>query len=78
MLLFLKKIRRELGKYLKSLRETRRMSLNEVVAYLSLHRVKCSKSNLGRLETEESAVRSDILAGLSLIYEVSVEEILYL
>tara|TARA_B100001989_G_C24323707_1_gene356414 strand:- start:114 stop:278 length:165 start_codon:yes stop_codon:yes gene_type:complete len=53
------------------------MSLNEVVAYLSLHKVKCSKSNLGRIEQENSPVRSDILAGLALVYELSVDEILY-
>lgn len=53
------------------------MSLNEVVAYLSLYKVQCSKSNLNRIEVENSQVRSDILAGLALIFEVSTDSIVY-
>ena len=72
-----KKIRRNLGKYIKKLREERNMSLNEVVAYLSLHKIKCSKSNLGRIEQENSPVRSDILAGLALIWSMKTDDIVY-
>lgn len=53
------------------------MSLNEVVAYLSLHRIKCSKSNLNRIENSDSPIRSDILAGLALIFEISSDSIIY-
>jgi transcriptional regulator with XRE-family HTH domain len=73
----MKQIRRSVGKYLKKLREERRMSLNEVIAYLQLHRIKCSKSNLGRIEQEDSFPRSDVLAGLALIYEVDTDSVLY-
>ena len=72
-----KKIRPNLGRYIKKLRESKNMSLNEVVAYLSLHKVRCSKSNLGRIEQEISTIRSDILAGLSVVLEVSADELLY-
>ncbi len=77
MLLRMAKIRRNIGKHLKMLRIQRRMTLNEVVAYLSLHRIKCSKSNLNRIELENSHPRSDILAGLGLIYEVSTDSLVY-
>lgn len=72
------KIRRNIGKHLKKLRSDRKMTLNEVVAYLSLYRIKCSKSNLDRLELENSPPRADVLAGLALIYEVTTDEIVYM
>lgn len=53
------------------------MSLNEVVAYLSLYRIECSKSNLNRIEIENTPVRSDILAGLALIFETTSDSIIY-
>lgn len=53
------------------------MPLNEVVAYLSYHRVECSKSNLNRIEIENSPIRSDILAGLALIFDISTDEMVY-
>ena len=72
-----KQIRRSIGKYLRQLREERKMPLNEVVAYLSLHRIKCSKSNLARIEQENAPCRSDILAGLALIFEVTTDSIVF-
>ena len=53
------------------------MSLNEVVAYLSLYRIDCSKSNLNRIEIENTPIRSDILAGLALIFEITTDSIVY-
>jgi transcriptional regulator with XRE-family HTH domain len=72
-----KQIRRNLGKYLTKLREDRRLSYTEVVAYLSLHRIKCSRTNLARIEQSNASLRHDILAGLALIYDVSADEILF-
>lgn len=72
-----KQIRRDIGKYVRKLRQQKKMTLNEVVAYLSLYRIECSKSNLNRIETENSAIRSDILAGLALVFETSTDSIVY-
>lgn len=72
-----KQIRRDIGKYIRKLRTESRMSLNEVVAYLSLHRIECSKSNLNRIEIENTPIRSDILAGLALIFDISTDSIVY-
>lgn len=54
------------------------MPLNEVTAYLSMHRIKCSKSNLSRIENENGFPRADILAGLALIYGVTVDSIVFI
>lgn len=72
-----KQIRRNIGQYVRKLRLERKMSLNEVVAYLSLYRIDCSKSNLNRIEIEDSPIRSDILAGLALIFDTSTDSIVY-
>ena len=72
-----KTIRKNLGKLLKKIREKEKMSLNEVVAYLSLYKIKCSKSNLSRIELENGPVRSDILAGLALVYDKNIDELIY-
>lgn len=53
------------------------MSRAEVSRYLSYYDVKCSRSNIIRIEEEDGIPRGDILAGLGLIYEVSVDSILY-
>ncbi len=72
-----KQIRRNVGQYIRKLRLEHRMSLNEVVAYLSYYRIDCSKSNLNRIEIEDSPIRSDILAGLGLIFDTSTDNIVY-
>lgn len=72
-----KQIRRELGRHIRKLRDEKKMSLDEVVAYLSLYKVECSRSNLNRIEMENGTIRSDILAGLAMIFEVSADELLY-
>ncbi len=77
MLVEKKQIRRNVGQYIRKLRLDHRMSLNEVVAYLSLYRIDCSKSNLNRIEIEDSPIRSDILAGLALIFDTSTDSIVY-
>ncbi len=73
----MKQIRRGIGKYLKKLREERKLSLTEVSAYLSTYKIKCVRTNLTRLETKNTTIRHDILAGLSIIYDVSADEILF-
>jgi transcriptional regulator with XRE-family HTH domain len=72
-----RQIRRGIGKYLQSVRESKRMPLSEVIAYLSLQRVKCSKSNLSRIEADNKPCRSDILAGLCTIYDLDANEVLF-
>ncbi len=73
----MRQIRRSVGKYLRKLREEEAMTYTEVSAYLELHQVKCSRTNLARIEDGLSSVRHDILAGLSLIYNISSEQILF-
>lgn len=71
------KIRRKLGAYLKKLRFERNMTLNEVVAYLSILNIKTSHSTLSRIESDYMLPRSDIIAGLSLVYKMETDEILF-
>lgn len=70
-----KQIRRNIGQYVRKLRLERNLSLNEVVAYLSYYRIECSKSNLNRIEIENTPIRSDILAGLALIFDTSTDSL---
>lgn len=70
-------IRRDIGKYLKTIRKKQDLSLNEVVADLSSYRVPCSHANLSRIEHGKCSVRHDIIAGLALIYGISTDEILF-
>ena len=72
-----KRLRRQIGKYLKKLREKANLSRAEVSRYLSYYEIKCSRTNLIRIEENESPPRADILAGLGMIYEVSVDSIVY-
>lgn len=72
-----KRLRRQIGTYLKKLREEANMSRAEVSRYLSYYDIKCSRSNIIRIEDEDGMPRGDILAGLGLIYEVSVDSIVY-
>lgn len=53
------------------------MSITEVSAYLSLHKIKCSRTNLSRIESDNATVRHDILAGLCVIYGISADEVLF-
>jgi transcriptional regulator with XRE-family HTH domain len=71
------KIRRNIGKYLKKIREEKRLSLNEVVALLGIYKINTSHSTLSRIEHGHMLPRTDMLAGLSIIYEISSEEILF-
>jgi transcriptional regulator with XRE-family HTH domain len=72
-----RQIRRKIGQYLTKLREDRRMSITEVAAYLTLYKIKCSRTNLSRIEADNATIRHDILAGLAIVYEVSSDEILF-
>lgn len=73
----MRRVRRKIGTYLRKLREERDLSLNEVIAELSLKKIKCSRSHLSRIELEDNSFRIEILAGLGLVYDVSVDDILY-
>jgi transcriptional regulator with XRE-family HTH domain len=73
----MKQIRRKLGKYLKKIREERSMTLLQVAAYLEIYKIECSYVSLSRIESGKQALRADILAGLSLIYEIRADEILF-
>jgi len=72
-----KQIRRDLGKFLKKLRESKRMTLLEVSAYLSMNRIKCSHANLSRIESGIQTPKADTIAALAIIYEISADEILF-
>jgi transcriptional regulator with XRE-family HTH domain len=72
-----KQIRRDLGKFLKKLRESKKMTLLEVSAYLSMHRIKCSHANLSRIEGGIQTPKADTIAALAIIYEISSDEILF-
>ena len=73
----MKQIRRGIGKFLRKVREEKRMSMTEVSAYLSLHKIKCSRTNLSRIESDNATIRHDIIAGLCIIYEISADEVLF-
>jgi transcriptional regulator with XRE-family HTH domain len=73
----MKQIRRNIGSFLKKLRLQNNFSLHEISSYLAAYNVKCSYANLSRIENGNSAIRSDVIAGLSLIYDISTEEILF-
>ncbi|NBV99662.1 MAG: helix-turn-helix domain-containing protein [Proteobacteria bacterium] len=73
----MKQIRRKLGKYLKKIREERSMTLLQVAAYLEIYKIECSYVSLSRIESGKQALRADVLAGLSLIYEIRADEILF-
>ena len=74
-----KRIRRRsnLGEFLKKLRKENNMDLNEASALLSMKDIPCSHANLSRIENGITSCRSDIVAGLSVIYGVSTEDILF-
>lgn len=73
----MKQIRRSLGNFLRTIREKKHMSITEVSAYLSLHKIKCSRTNLSRIEADNATIRHDILAGLAIIYDISADELLF-
>ena len=73
----MKQIRRKLGKYLKKIREECSMTLLQVAAYLEIYKIECSYVSLSRIESGKQALRADVLAGLSLIYEIRADEILF-
>ena len=72
-----KQIRRDLGKFLKKIREDKRMTLLEVTAYLQMYRIKCSHANLSRIEAGLQKPKADLVAALAIIYEISTEDILF-
>lgn len=72
-----KQIRRQVGKFLKKKREALRLKMLEVSAYLESYGVKCSRANLSRIESTDSTIRHDIIAGLALLYDLSADEILF-
>jgi transcriptional regulator with XRE-family HTH domain len=72
-----KQIRREIGKYLRKIRENKKMLLDEVVAELEDLRIFCSKPNLSKIERDQIRCKTDILAGLCYIYKIKSDEVLF-
>ncbi len=70
-------IRIKIGAELRKAREVKNLSLDQVIAKLSLAGVRCSKSNLSRIELNKTPCRTDIFAGLALLYNLNFESILY-
>ena len=73
----MKQIRRGIGKYLREIRESKRMLLDEVVAELEDLRISCSKPNLSKIERDLIRCKTDILAGLCYIYKIKSDDVLF-
>jgi len=71
------RIRRKIGSYLKQLRLEKQLLMDEVVVELQSFKIQCSQSNLSRIELDQSAIRTDIFAGLCIIYKADPREILF-
>lgn len=72
-----KKLRKKLGSYLKKLRLGQKMPLDVVVEELRDLKISCSKPNLSKLERDIISCRTEVFAGLMIIYESSAEEALF-
>lgn len=66
-----------IGKLLRATRKAHKITLNIVFEELKGYEVQCSRSNLGKIEKGKVALRADILAALSNIYNISMEEIMF-
>lgn len=66
-----------MGDELRKARESKKLSMDQVVAKLALMGVHCSKSNLSRIELDQTSCRTDIFAGLAYLYGVKPETLLY-
>ncbi|MEB3316005.1 MAG: hypothetical protein VKK32_07320 [Candidatus Melainabacteria bacterium] len=71
------RLRRNIGSYLKLIREKKEMPQDVVIEFLRDFKVKCSKANLSKLERDLISCRADILGALSLIYEIDPKEVLF-
>jgi transcriptional regulator with XRE-family HTH domain len=70
-------ILKSIGEELRKARESKKMSLDQVVAKLALLGINCSKSNLSRIELNQTTCRTDIFAALAFIYRIKPELLLY-
>jgi transcriptional regulator with XRE-family HTH domain len=70
-------IRRKIGTYLRKIRNELNLPLDQVVAELTLMNIQCSKSALSRIERDTISCRTDLLAGLCLIYKIDSNEVLF-
>jgi hypothetical protein len=67
-----------MGKFLKKCRESHQMPLCVAIAEMQELKVKCSRSNLGKIENGDISCRADILGALSVIYGIDPKDILFL
>lgn len=71
------KVRKNISSILRKARDSKDLSLSQVAAKLATLGIEGSKSNLNRIELNQISCRSDILAGLCLIYDIDPKDILY-
>lgn len=71
------RLRRNMGSYLKLIREKKEIPQDVVIEFLKDFKVSCSKANLSKIERDLISCRADILGALSLIYEIDPKEILF-
>ena len=67
----------EIGLILKQARNEHRMQLEVAIEELLEYDVKCSFSNLAKIERGEISIRADILAALCVIYKLNLLEVIY-
>jgi transcriptional regulator with XRE-family HTH domain len=71
-------LRKQIGTFLRNARIKQGFTLDEIIVDLQDdYKVKCSKSNLARIERNEIPCRNDILAALCLIMSIDVNTVLY-
>ena len=71
------KLRKNIGNYLKKIREGKRMPQDVVIEYFKDLKINCSKANLSKIERDLISCRADILAALCLIYEEDPKKVLF-
>lgn len=71
------KIRKKIGTELRKAREKSKLSMDQVVAKLTMWGIDCSKSNLSRIETNQASCRTDICAALAHLYRIKLDKLLY-
>ncbi len=71
------KIRKKIGIELRKAREESKLSMDQVVARLTMWGIDCSKSNLSRIERNQASCRTDICAALAFLYKIKLDSLLY-
>ncbi len=73
----MKQVRKLIGKALKEYREKSKMPQDVAIECLKDLKIACSKPNLSKIERDIIKCRADILAGLCLVYDVDINDVVY-